>query len=128
MDVETGVLKHYEPTYRMKPYDDQKFSPSAVQAVCEEVVKAVLDGKVWNGEEETVWTVSITEQIKQKVRELRYSRYKVVVQVVLGQNKGQGIRIASRCLWDTDTDNSASFSFKNDSLWCTAMVFGCYTE
>lgn len=29
---------------------------------------------------------------------------------------------------DTETDNYASYSFKNETLWCTAMVFGLYTE
>lgn len=57
-----------------------------------------------------------------------FTRYKIVVQVVLGENKGQGTRIASRCLWETDTDNSASYAYKSDALWCVAMVFGCYTE
>jgi hypothetical protein len=40
-------------------------------------------------------------------------RYKIIVQVVLGEMKNQGARVASRCLWDTDTDNYASVSFKN---------------
>jgi hypothetical protein len=45
--------------------------------------------------------------------ELKFDRYKLVVQVVIGENKGQSVRVSSRCLWDTDTDNYASFSFKN---------------
>ena len=45
-----------------------RFSPSAVRKVAEDVVKAVLTDKVWNGEDEAVWTVTITEQVKQRVR------------------------------------------------------------
>lgn len=87
--------------------------------------------------------------------ELDLPRYKIVVQVTIGEMKSQGVRVASRCLWDTDSDNYASYSFKNvsvwvfattlvscaphsllhppplpqqESLWCVAMVFGCYTE
>lgn len=44
---------------------------------------------------------------------LRIPRYKVVVQVTLGELKEQGIRVASRCLWDPSTDNYASAGFKN---------------
>ena len=44
------------------------------------------------------------------------SRYKVVVQTTIGQMRDQGIRIASRCLWDPTTDNYASCSFSNVSL------------
>ena len=32
------------------------------------------------------------------------------------------------CLWDTSTDNYASVSFNNQTLWCCACVFGLYTE
>ena len=47
---------------------------------------------------------------------------------MLGEVKGQGAYIASRCLWDTDTDNYAAFSMKNESLFCVIMVFGLYLE
>ena len=49
-------------------------------------------------------------------------------QVTLGQMKDQGVRVASRCLWDTATDNYASVEYANQHLWCSAMVFGVYTE
>lgn len=39
-----------------------------MRAICESVVTSTLEGKAWNGEEETVWAVSITENIKAKVR------------------------------------------------------------
>ncbi len=99
-----------------------------MKKICEEVIESVLAGKQWNNEEETVWTVSITEKVKQRVRELNYPRYKIVVQTVLAQAKNQGIRVASRCLWDTDTDNYASVQWSNDTLCATTMVFGAYTE
>ncbi len=40
---------------------------------------------------------------------------------MLGHNKHAGVRIASRCLWDTDTDNHASASYK--SVRPAAAVF-----
>ena len=60
--------------------------------------------------------------------ECNIPRYKVVVQVTLGQMKDQGVRVASRCLWDTSTDNYASTRYQNQSLWCCAMIFGLYCE
>jgi len=39
-----------------------------VRKVCEEVVTRTLKGKVWTGEEETIWTVSISEDIKAAVK------------------------------------------------------------
>jgi len=38
-------------------------------------------------------------------------RYKFVVQVTVGEINGQGVRVASRCYWDEDTDDVAFVSF-----------------
>lgn len=43
-------------------------------------------------------------------------RYKIVVQAALGEKRKQGARVASRCLWDINTDNYASYSFENVSV------------
>ena len=40
-------------------------------------------------------------------------RYKIAVQVIVGENKGQGLRVTSKCLWDPTVDNSASYTFTN---------------
>jgi tctex1 domain-containing protein 2 len=40
-------------------------------------------------------------------------RYKIIVQGTIGQLRDQGIRIASRCLWDVSTDNYTSVSYTN---------------
>ncbi len=52
----------------------------------------------------------------------------VIVQVNVGEVQGQGLRITSRCLWDTSTDNYSSVQYKAKNLWCCAMCFGIYTE
>ena len=57
-----------ENTYRLVPHDEKRFSPSAARKGCVDVVRANLEGKAWNTDEETVWTVQITEQVKQRVR------------------------------------------------------------
>ena len=59
---------------------------------------------------------------------LNIPSYKIVVQAVIGQVAGQGVRVASKCLWDDANDNYASFTFSNTSLFCTGMVFGIYYE
>ncbi|KAI9190756.1 Tctex-1 family-domain-containing protein [Polychytrium aggregatum] len=60
--------------------------------------------------------------------ELEFERYKFVVDVTIGEFKGQGIRVASRAVWDATTDSYASASFRNATLFAVAMVFGCYYE
>ena len=58
--------------------------------------------------------------------ELNLPRYKFMVQVMIGEQRGQGIRTGTRAFWDNDTDNYASESFSNDSLFAVAVVFGAY--
>ena len=45
--------------------------------------------------------------------EMEYERYKFVVQCVIGEQKGEAVKMACRCFWDSDTDNYAQDVFIN---------------
>lgn len=47
--------------------------------------------------------------------ELNFDRYKILVQVVLGEQRGAGVKIGARCMWDSDADNYASAEYENVS-------------
>ena len=64
----------------------------------------------------------LTDIIKERVKALGYDRYKLVVNVTVGQKKGQAMRFASRCLWDTSCDNLATEFYENKTLYCVAQV------
>jgi hypothetical protein len=71
----------------------------------------------------------IADKIKDKcIATLNIPRYKIVVQVTIGQMKDQGVTITSRCLWDTATDNYATARFQNQLIWSSAVVFGLHTD
>ena len=68
-------------------------------------------------------------QIKAEVKAKgNIPRHKIVVQVVCGQNNAQGVRVASKCLWDKKHDNYATATFSTKDIHITAMVFGLYYE
>ena len=52
--------------------------------------------------------------------------FQIVVEVVIGEQRGEGVRMGTRCLWDSDTDNYVSDVFMNDSMFCCAAAFGIY--
>ena len=54
-------------------------------------------------------------------QEMNLARYKYVVQVVIGEQRGEGVRMGSRCFWDSETDNVASETYINVRL--RAVVF-----
>jgi uncharacterized UPF0146 family protein len=85
--------------------------------------------------------------IVDELESLKETRYKVIVQTTIGQLKDQGVRVASRCLWDPNFDNYASTSFINVSrppnyypdlynisrtvqqtLYCSVLIFCLYTD
>ena len=58
-------------------------------------------------------SVSLFDDDDADADKLKKTRFKIVVQTTIGQMRDQGIRIASRCLWDPTTDNYASCSYTN---------------
>lgn len=66
----------------------------------------------------------LSEEIKQKVKQLNFDRYKIVCNVTIGQKKDQSVVTSSRCVWDDKLDNYASYAFQNEHIFCTAIVFG----
>ena len=65
----------------------------------------------------------IADKIKEKCKStMDLPRYKIVVQVTIGQMRDQGVRITSRSLWDTTTDNYATVSYQNQNIWASAIL------
>jgi hypothetical protein len=117
------------PTFRMEPEEEEKFYPSKAKVIADKVMEEELNGVKYDEEEAKNWSMNISDKVRELVTEkLGKSRFKVVVQTVVGQKVDQGIRVASRCLWDPNTDNYASCSYSNSSLFCTVLVFALYTD
>ena len=122
------VIEYWEPSYRVRPSEASRFVPRPVELIIREVMERSLRSAVFDDASCKVLALELCSEIKERVKALALPRYKVVLQSVLGEVKGQGAYIASRCLWDVDTDNYAAFSMKNASLFAVIMVFGLYLE
>ena len=51
-------------------------------------------------------------------------RYKAIVHVCVGEQRGGGVKAVSKCIWDKDTDNYASHVFINvsNTLYCLSVI------
>lgn len=49
-------------------------------------------------------------------------RYKHVVQVIIGEMRGAGVKCGARCVWDSDVDNYTSEIFINVSMYIVMKV------
>jgi len=101
-----------------------------VEEVCTPAVHECLRGKEWSEERElnTELSQSVTTVVMECLRELNFSRYKIIVQTNLGENKDQSVRVASHCLWESQLDGAAEIKFISEKLWCTVVVIGMYVH
>uniref|UniRef100_T1IZT3 Tctex1 domain-containing protein 2 n=1 Tax=Strigamia maritima TaxID=126957 RepID=T1IZT3_STRMM len=80
-------------TYQIRPRTHHKFQPGVVKVLIQESLNEDLDGKTYDVDGATDWCKGLTEKITQKMKELKtFKRYKYVVQVVVGERRGQGIK------------------------------------
>ncbi|KAM9762535.1 dynein light chain Tctex-type protein 2B [Menidia menidia] len=113
-------------TYIIRPNYQQKFKPAIVKEYVREILREKLSGELYDPENVAELTRSLADCIKDKVKTAGFERYKLLVQVVIGEQRGQGVHMSSRCMWDADTDNYVEDVFMNDSLFCVVAVFGSY--
>lgn len=129
MDHGPPIIDIVLPTYRMEPEESERFYPSRAKAIAESVIASELTGQVFEEEDAKIWSLNISDKVREAVStSIPNSRYKIVVQTILGQLKDQGIRAASRCLWDPTTDNYTEAHFTNASLFCSVLIFALYTD
>uniref|UniRef100_A0A8C7J5C6 Uncharacterized protein n=1 Tax=Oncorhynchus kisutch TaxID=8019 RepID=A0A8C7J5C6_ONCKI len=120
--------KGEENTYKTEPEKGCLFKASKVQKLVQAMLDSYLDGASYNAASGSHLSQILSDMVKSKVKEMSPPRYKLVCQVVVGQNRNQGLRVASRCLWDSQHDDFAVAMFQNHSLFTLVIVHGVYCE
>lgn len=113
-------------TYIIRPNFSQKFRPVNVKEMIHTVLGEKLTGVTYSADETTSLTKTIADTIKTKLKDMGHERYKFIVQVVIGEQRGEGVKMGCRCFWDSDTDNYAQDIFMNESLFCVAAAYGVF--
>lgn len=94
---------------------DDRFKVQFVKNTIQEILSEELGGKTYSAENAKKWTTSIANSINIKVKDMKWKRYKHVVQVIIGEQRGAGLKSGVKCIWDSETDNFASEVFMNVS-------------
>ncbi|KAK2140352.1 hypothetical protein LSH36_1384g00032 [Paralvinella palmiformis] len=132
---ETGEMTSQTPdvcgihnTKEVMPESKRQFVPNKV----EYLIKTVLDAYLHKVDYDPVRCSKLAEiicsVIKEKTKEFHFDRYKLIVQVYVGQDNEQSVQLASRSLWNTKTDMFAAATYRNNSLYAIALVYGLYLE
>ena len=101
-DFSTGKA-FYENTYKLQP--DKKMSTKIVEAAVENVLREQFMNEAYESSKCKTICQGICDLIREKVKPLISSRFKLVVVAHVGEKKGQGVQITSRCAWNDNFDD-----------------------
>ncbi|XP_052238426.1 dynein light chain Tctex-type protein 2B-like [Dreissena polymorpha] len=126
-DVSAEALRpKKENTYKMEP--DIAFSCAKVKESITSLFREELDELTFDHDITSKLSCNLAEKIKNKVRDLKFERYKIAVNVIVGQAANQGLEVGSRCIWDEKTDNQVCVTYHHKDLFVVAMIFGVFYE
>ncbi|KAL5291829.1 hypothetical protein ACFFRR_010919 [Megaselia abdita] len=114
-------------SYQMRPKLHEMFKTSKIKDLLQNILSTTLKGKTYSSGDAATWTKTIADQVNHALKDLTMTRYKHVVQVVIGQQIGSGYKYAACCRWDAECDSQTSEVFSNASLFCVCTVFGVYS-
>jgi hypothetical protein len=119
-----------ERNYEIRPKLIVKFTREKVY----DVIKNVLDQKMasmngkYNHEDAMQLNKEICDEVKLQLKEdkMNFKRYKILVHCIIGEKKGQGIKIGCRCMWDMTCDSVVSASWENEYTYAFCIAYGVY--
>mmetsp|Transcript_68630 Transcript_68630/g.143206 ORF Transcript_68630/g.143206 Transcript_68630/m.143206 type:complete len:122 (-) Transcript_68630:195-560(-) len=112
--------------YAIRPQFHKKFKPMQVKEIIQKCLDDKLTGQKYHVDKASKFSRELADTIKQELKDLQWDRYKYVVQVVIGEQRGEGVKMGSRQFWDVETDNLAQATFTNDSIFAAAVAYGVY--
>jgi tctex1 domain-containing protein 2 len=112
--------------YQIKPKQREKFKPAKTKEILQEIMSNTLKDKTYSHDKAQEFSRFIADDVKSRLKNMNLPRYKFLVQVTVGEQKGQGVRVGTKCFWDYDTDYCTSEVFQNDSLFCLCVVYAVY--
>jgi hypothetical protein len=121
-------LIRYENTFRMEPNADHKVDIARLHRVATSVIETAISGYKYDPKQGKQFSLALAERVRGQIKQLPFQRYKLVVQVSIGQKKGQDLRVASRCMWDVKWDRHLTISKETQDAYVTVTIFLVYTE
>lgn len=117
-----------ENTYQLEPNEDNVFIPKKAENIIRETFDSRLQHVKYDSVRSKILAKDLATIVNTKIKDLEIPRYKTVSSVTIIENKGQGLKIATRCIWNTDTDNYATYTYTNQSLIAIGHVHAVYYD
>ncbi len=116
----------YENTYKMEP--DVRFDVKTAKALVDEILAKHFTNVSYDPLHTGALCKKVSHLIKEEMKNMETPRFKYVCNVSVGQNGNQGVKIASRYLWDARRDTWFQSELMNQTLFVVATVFALYYE
>src|SRR6218665_940399 len=117
-------------TYQLQPR--LPLCHSIIEKLTYEVLSELLEGVQYAANMAAQLTKDVTSILTDRLKsviDLKFPRYRVVVQVSVGNTCSHpSISVASLCLWNKETDTYATATYSNSSLYAVALIFAIYLE
>ena len=104
------------------------FYTHKIKKIMDEILQEKLSSQSYDPNICRVLCISLSDDIKRRVKNLGMERFRLICSVSIGSISGQGVLMASRFLWNECKDNFSTSSYQNSSLFAVAVVFGVLKE
>ena len=121
-----GPKVQYENTYKLDP--DKRFDAKKVRSVIEDTLEQMFNNEKYSAVEMGHMCKKASVSIKDAVKQLGFERYKFVCTVSVTQPEDQGVKFASRYLWDDRKDSWVDAVYCNSNLIAQATIYALYYE
>ncbi|XP_058834785.1 dynein light chain Tctex-type 5-like [Topomyia yanbarensis] len=124
---DTPPLLKYQASYQLE--SKNPFSREACEVILRESLDKSLQGVEYSSYFAPSLCQQICEDVKAKVKELNFDRYKIVVTVTMGERYMQGLKLIAQFLWDSEKDNYVSCIYDSSpSLFAVATIYAIYYD
>lgn len=107
---------------------EDTFCTAQVEQVLRDVLEAYLRGVRYSAQRCSRLAHDLCGIVKVELKKLQLQGFKLVTHVVIGQDCNESVQVASRCLWNHETDNFAAATYRNSSLYAVCVVYGLKHE
>ncbi|XP_050072948.1 dynein light chain Tctex-type 5-like [Anopheles maculipalpis] len=115
------------PSYRL--CSRNPFNREACEAILRDSLDKSLQGVEYSSYFAPSLCQQICEDIKSRVKELKFDRYKIIVTVTIGERYMQGLKAITQFLWDPEKDSYATCIYDaSPSLVAVGTIYAIYFD
>lgn len=113
-------------TFSLRPDHQHRFRPAEIKPIVRSILTNRLEEQQYKTDEIQSISKEIADTIRDKIRSLDLDRYKILVNCMIGEQRGEGLRAGCKMFWDSDTDDYLEEVYMNNDLFAVVTVFGVY--